>query len=60
MDHARKAVQAAPEDVEAKGLLLLFFELEPPLIGHEEAVELAFEILASDPDHELAQQVLMG
>jgi hypothetical protein len=51
-------MQLAPDDVEIKEYLLLFYNIPDKLINEEEASDLAREILERKPGSKVALEVL--
>ena len=56
--HTRKAIQLDPNDIELKEFLLLFYEIPDQLVGKEEAIKIANEILEVKPSSSAAKGVL--
>lgn len=56
--HAREAVRLDPDDVTNKELLLLFNRIPEHLLGKEEAIRIAKEILIAKPESYAAREVL--
>jgi hypothetical protein len=56
--HARQAAATAPDEVAYKEFLLFLHQVPDEVVGREESLRIAGEILALDPDNEAARQVL--
>jgi hypothetical protein len=56
--HARKAAEAAPEDISLQEFLLFFNAIPDRLLSDADAKKIAAEILKKDPENKAAQKAM--
>jgi len=58
--HALKAIELEPENIKYKEFILFFYEIPENILSFEKAQEIANEIIKTEPQNIVANQILFG